>query len=310
MKAIVLTLALGLFSGIFSSNAQAQVNNVCTPLYAGQHILVGELCVEKVFNDLHVTYTTTGGWTLQETHLSVAMMKEEIQNWPNRPAPGQLDYNGVNYGLVPGVTSFTFIVDLGQFPDYACPDQLALAAHATVSNSDLGQTETAWAYGQDEFDTSWGWFWEFTVPCDDDLPGGQRGCETAFAYNDGTSFVDLGLARRRWGWVVPIDEETSGSRTIYAGAGNNVLSNGYPVGTMNYAYFGGTLTVEYVAYPGYGFDEAHLYASKKLPRKLAPGRYGNTQDSLGHTSYVNYTLYGLNGSLYLIGHSVACSDAE
>jgi len=48
----------------------------CFDLLAGQHILAGSVCVRIEGDDLAVTYSTTDGWELTETHLWVGTTKD------------------------------------------------------------------------------------------------------------------------------------------------------------------------------------------------------------------------------------------
>ena len=104
-------------------------------LWAGQNIPVGTLDVEIIDDDLVVTFTTLGGWTLTETHLYVGTSQ------PTKSAPGKFPYKQDHPG---GVTSYTYIIpleDIGNGP------RLYLAAHAVVENLYKDLEETAWAKG-------------------------------------------------------------------------------------------------------------------------------------------------------------------
>jgi len=141
---IVLTLILGLvLTGCFLSNVgQVPTNEqsgityltrategapLVTTLFADQDIDVGTVSVWNNDENLYVTYNTIGGWEIVETHLHVALDKEEIPHTKKgNPIPGQFDYSMCH---VPWVTEYTYSVSLG---DWESCDKLYIAAHAKV----------------------------------------------------------------------------------------------------------------------------------------------------------------------------------
>jgi hypothetical protein len=102
--------------------------------------------VVTIWNDdvnLYVTFETTGGWELGETHLYVGATP------PKKSAPGKFPYTDQTEYTIP----------LSDFPDVCI---LYIAAHAVVSQGD--QEETAWAdtYGI-TFGKSWAMFVMYNV---------------------------------------------------------------------------------------------------------------------------------------------------
>ena len=122
----------------------------CVDLLAGQHIPVGEVCVLNSGRDVRVTYTTTGGWSLTETHLAAAgdapgsgvWLDERWQNRAGNPAPGRFPYTGAHD---PSETTVTYTIPLEDL-SLTFDETLYLAAHARVER--LRMTEGAWADGQ------------------------------------------------------------------------------------------------------------------------------------------------------------------
>jgi hypothetical protein len=309
-ETIVKTRALmfSLIAAAAISSTPTQAAPVCQTLYGGQTIEVGTLCVDKQNDQLQVTYTTTNQWYLSEVHLWIGRHIEDMpQTSSGAPIPGQFPYSAEFLDT----QSYTFFISLAELGVVSCPDQLLVAAHASVVKKDgsvIVQQETAWADGTPFPDTTrWGWFFEFTVPCDDDVGNGQRECDTAFAFGD-TTFIDLGLTRSRWGWELTNITEGSYSAPLYAGAGRNNINKAEYVGDLYITYQGGTLTVQYVMFPGYGLDETHLYAGYEHVSTIAPGQFGNTRDDLGGASNDTYTLYFDGRPLFLVAHGVACWD--
>lgn len=134
-------------------------------LYGGQTIEVGEISVINDNDFVYVTYTTTGCWEIDETHLYVGDPAGIPVNRSNTPIPGQFPYSSTHPD---GTTSYTYAVPLAGLP--AC---YAIAAHASVScndGSDEEQSETAWSFGEEFPNTNrWGWYSEYCTQevCDD-----------------------------------------------------------------------------------------------------------------------------------------------
>lgn len=114
-------------------------------LYAGQNIPVGTLSITNDAEVLTVTYKTTDGWMIAETHLDVAGSLSEIpKNKPGNPVPGQFTYND---SYDPSVTEVSYELPL----EWEIGDLLVVAAHAVVErvvNGEVVQEETAWSAGK------------------------------------------------------------------------------------------------------------------------------------------------------------------
>jgi len=130
---------------------------VDTELIAGQHIDVGNVNIlhgHSVDNYLTITYETTGGWMLTESHVAVACsfagIPQTNANKPEKthnPKVGKFQYSDPH----PPVTSYAYTIYLD---DYDCievnPDNnhyqgtLYIAIHGVVEHPCLGE-ETAWA---------------------------------------------------------------------------------------------------------------------------------------------------------------------
>jgi len=118
---------------------------------------------------MYITYTTTGGWELTETHLAVAESFDDIpQNKKGNPKIGHFPYSDPHGP----VSTYTYTIDLDDFPSLFDPDTgkylgtLFVAAHAVVEHPDYGE-ETAWAdtYGQ-PFNEGNGWALWFSIELD------------------------------------------------------------------------------------------------------------------------------------------------
>ncbi len=120
----------------------------CTPtevtLIAGQTMEAGTVSVVNDSVNIYVTYTTTNGWVLTQTHLYVGDCAQIPVNAPGNPIPGQFPYGG-NHN---NITSYTYTVPLSRIPAGTCA---CIAAHAVVkqynASNQLVQTQTGWGNG-------------------------------------------------------------------------------------------------------------------------------------------------------------------
>jgi hypothetical protein len=248
-----------------------ETNELCATLYAGQSIDAGSVCIttdSKGAEHFVVTYTTTGGWELTETHFWMGQTFSAMPtNKSGNPMIGHFPYSE---GSLDGATTWTVLVpfaDLGITDVDDCdPFKLYAAAHAAVRKSDGSggwQTETGWAFGDRIAKRgSWATYFSFSVECSDDgVDGELEECdETAFAYGDLT-FNDLGVSAS-WGWVLTVPAGTSGTADVWGGAGGNDTSAAWLTGTLSYAYGAGDkcgLELRYDTNAGTVFDEAHIH---------------------------------------------------
>jgi len=105
-------------SGAVPSALSAVCGEQTFDLFAGQSNDVGSVTVANDDENVYVTYSTEGDWTLTETHLYV------LDYVPTgRLAPGQAPYKS---GIIMG-NSFTFTV-----PIESCGSVVYLQAHASV----------------------------------------------------------------------------------------------------------------------------------------------------------------------------------
>ncbi len=113
-------------------------------LIAGQTMIAGTVTVTNDAEYIYVTYTTTGGWVLTQTHLYVGACNLIPVNNPGNPIPGQFPYSGTHNNI----TTVTYQVPISKIPVGSCG---CIAAHAVVKelNSSGGtiQTQTGWGQG-------------------------------------------------------------------------------------------------------------------------------------------------------------------
>lgn len=120
----------------------------CVDLIAGKHIDVGEVCVSDDGTDMTVTYSTTDGWRLLETHLHVG---DEVDDVPHtrkgNPIPGRFEHSDPH-----GATdTYSYVFPIPSSSD----GEWVVAAHAAVEGFDTSKVLMAagyWADGTDEVD--------------------------------------------------------------------------------------------------------------------------------------------------------------
>lgn len=122
--------------------------NDCTPievtLFAGQTINSGTVTVSNDGTYIYVTYTTTNGWVLAQTHLYVGDCALIPVNNPGNPIPGQFPYTATHNN----VTTYTYQIPISRIPQGSCG---CIAAHAVVkqynSSNQLINQQTGWGNG-------------------------------------------------------------------------------------------------------------------------------------------------------------------
>jgi hypothetical protein len=120
-----------------------------------KHIEIGLVYVDRVGDELVITYETDEGWYLVETHLIVAASLEEIpQTKKGNPKIGHFPYaNEHNMA-----TMFTYIIPVDG-------EAFFIAAHAVVYNECKDKYETAWGQGENQFEFPGNsWALGFTFP--------------------------------------------------------------------------------------------------------------------------------------------------
>ncbi|MFM7902622.1 MAG: hypothetical protein ACKPAD_11630, partial [Bacteroidota bacterium] len=149
----------------------------CTPIYAGQNTLAGEVCLDDVDTNgdgtpdkIRVTYTTSGTWRLYEIQFAVGNSTSCIpMTRKGNLIPGQFPYKFTNLG---GVSTYSFDVPFNAAClNYSCgsPSVIYGAAHCVVGIPG-GATQTGWGNGSYVPGNSWGSIFSFTIECDNEEP--------------------------------------------------------------------------------------------------------------------------------------------
>jgi hypothetical protein len=351
-KAIFAVAALGVLLAVVPAavaqcvtGVNGQAGDTCTTLYAGQTIDAGTVCSSVNGDNLDVTFTTTGGWELEEAHLWVGTQLSDMpQTKKGNPKIGNFPYNS---GDISGSTSHTFSVSLAGL-DFSCPGDdvtYLLAAHAALrkDNGDgTFQTETGWGDGPNIVDRgSWATYTEVTLSCDCDGGGPPNAsCETAYATSlsggaagsDDTSSCFFSTAQcpdtnddgvletigNNWGWQLgPIEAGTVETFNLHAGAGQCDTGKGYVAGTVTVNYDGMDLTVDVnVDSAGDELGAVQVYAEYALQCTTAPGQYTILGNSGVHDNACDTTSYQVSatnfngGPIYVSAHAEVCPDTN
>ncbi|WP_455376959.1 hypothetical protein [Petrachloros mirabilis] len=283
----------------------------CNILYAGQTTNVGTVCVDNDLSNLTVTYTTANGWTLEETHLFVGMSSADVpKTQTGNPKIGLFPYGADS--LAAGTTTSTITIPLGDFGAGGTPcvsKTLTVAAHAVVVkvNSDGSiRRETAWGNGT-RFTTkgSWATYFTYQTQCPSTPPAACTGAnETAYAFGP-TTFIELGLTNSRWGWQLTVPAGTNTTTPVYAGAGQNDITKGTNIGTLQYQYTGSQLILNFMLNAGWLMTQTHVFAGSNDVSTIAPGQYGH-QHSLQFATSDSYSISISGDPIYVVFHAVVC----
>lgn len=177
------------------------------PLLAGQTLDSGSVIVSNTGSDFVVGLhaNTVDGWQIDQLHVYAGTDPIPTNN-AGTPAPGQFPYAQT---FESPVTEYTLVVPLEEiFPEGpGCGQTLNVAVHTATSRVDeageIVQSETAWAHGENEFDSNrWGWWFTYTLCCD---VAEAQGCTLTQGYWR-THHQDAKNAALQIDWPEPLDE--------------------------------------------------------------------------------------------------------
>lgn len=319
-KVGLLALAL-IFVMVSTSYAQVTIPNSprCKDLMAGKTIDAGNLCVEVTDDILYVTYTTTGGWELVETHLWVGLNRADLpRNRKGNPKVGHFPYHS---GDITGkkICSFAIpLIDLGG-PDYnqtLCDQKCFVAAHAKVriENGNGGyRTQSAWAAGQRiNKQGNWAMGFRFKFKCEIGPP--PQECETAFTYGDKALRDIIGPGgnpiTNEWGWQITVYPGDRVYLPIYEGATQNNPNNGTYVGDLYIGYSGTFIRVEYYTFSPYPMAETNLYIGTQETNTADPDQFGR-KHILAKGDHTDVYVISISGSpVYVVAHAEVCETTQ
>src|SRR5207253_2845460 len=142
----------------FSISAPALCGATTAAFMAGQTTNAGTVSVGNDDTNLYVTITTTGGWTLRETHIAAAKTVAGIpHNKPGNPVPGQFPVKATNAA---GTTTYTATFSLASL-GVTTGQNVVVAAHADVANG--SSSEGAWSAGTRFVQSTWATYSAHTI---------------------------------------------------------------------------------------------------------------------------------------------------
>ncbi|MEJ2367448.1 MAG: hypothetical protein P8Z49_03640 [Acidobacteriota bacterium] len=148
--------------------------NPCPPeihvIYAGQAIPAGNVSVWNDSANLYIQATASSPCMICELHIYAGLDPVPTNN-AGAPQPGQFPYK---FNFSPEVATYTLQVPLAAL-NVGCDDTLNAAVHLAMVHYEDGpivQEETGWAYGPYTFDKSWGWWFTYTICCEETPPPG------------------------------------------------------------------------------------------------------------------------------------------
>jgi len=133
------------------TNGEAQ--ELQTDLIAGQNINVGLMDVTVTDGNVTVVYSTDGDWVIEETHLYIGDLADMPATGNGNPKIGHFPYKGVHNN------NTTFVSYTG--PALNEGECVYIAAHAVVTNTVTGQSETAWGDSEPLPGNNWAMAFEY-----------------------------------------------------------------------------------------------------------------------------------------------------
>lgn len=133
-----------------TESVPVSISDACyaTDLIAGQNYLAGKVYVKMDADHVYVIYNAINDWKIKETHLYVGACNLIPQTGTGNPIPGKFPFATDNAS---GVQQVVFTLNKSDLGDCFC-----IAAHARVSRP--GQSETAWAKGENFPGNNWAMF--------------------------------------------------------------------------------------------------------------------------------------------------------
>ncbi len=123
-------------------------------LMAGQHFLAGQVIIRNDADSVYVGFVTDG-WELTQTHLYIGDCDGIPVNGSRNPVPGRFPESS---SFTRGVSEVWYSFPLSSVPVCGC-----IAAHAVVTNTITGQTETAWGGGTRFTNRSWAMYGSYCL---------------------------------------------------------------------------------------------------------------------------------------------------
>lgn len=247
---------------------------IASDLFAGQHILIGKLFIQKEGDYLEVTYDlSSSDWYLKETHLFVGDIQEAPFGNNGNPKIGHFPYHG-DHGLV---KEYSFNIPYEDINE--CYSVISHASVVLMTDGEESASETAFGFGDAEFSGNrWGWYQDICKPdCgevqesnndesnnyndDNDTVNNDanadvsnpdnseetNGCMDAYAYSSESNSTCFLNDFAYWGWsnkVIANDRHyapggVNYSYPLHASAYDCAVDNSILIGEVNMNVYGG-----------------------------------------------------------------------
>lgn len=147
-----------------------------------------------------------------------------------------------------------------------------------------GQDDTVWAYGSKDTE-----LWDLTQT----LKNGKT-----------KPLTD------KWGWYFPYTADSEGDtvvKTLYGGAGQNILTKGWVAGTVEIWNDGDIIHIDYILNDDVYLTEAHVWVDEDEPDTAAPGQFPYKSGDLDFEDGYSFEIddFEDGDSLYIAVHGVA-----
>jgi hypothetical protein len=181
---------------------------ICDPvetgLIAGQQFDTGAVTISNSDDTITVLVDATAPYELAEVHVYVGTDPVPTTNG-GAAAPGQFPYT---HEFVEPADAWQLELALADL-DVGCGDELHVAVHATVVSFENGMEvfeETAWAFGPNEFETSWGWSLDYGICCEEpEEEPEDDGCTLTRGYwQTHNAYAEVPALQQPW----PLSEDT------------------------------------------------------------------------------------------------------
>lgn len=278
--------------------------------YGNTVLKYGTLTVANDANNVYVTYTLTGNWTLlpqgvdyyNGCYLFVGSQAEleakssDNYNINSSDFTGHFDFLGFNHYIpfATGEKTHMFTIPRSEIT-VDCP---MIVAFAGITNG----TDHMYVSARSLLKGSGYWFSHCMQTC-------SHGSGTAYAFGGTLAQCFIGMTgndkpnSNNWGWTNKIGAGTY-DWPIYAGAGQCDITKGTLVGTLHIVYEPPTATIKYNMAQGVSLNGTHVSVFMD-PKMLPVNKKGKYITAPGQFPYTGnpITVSGLSGNIWIAAHS-------
>jgi hypothetical protein len=127
-------------------------------IWAGQTTIVGNYEIWIDGNNVKIMFWIDSGWCLDDNHIVVTTNMDDYTNKKGNPKIGKFPFKAT-WSSTDG--AYVITVDRTADPvNWESGDDLWIAIHVVVSDCCGGSSETGWGEGEEEWGSSWGWYFD------------------------------------------------------------------------------------------------------------------------------------------------------